>query len=121
MIASPDSGGSIDPEKREKILEDVKSRIQPLTSTSMFLQAFNLNPFVNLNSSNDAKLCLCGEQGDQSSHAFPIPLNTSPILPRFEPVVWQQPKTAKERLKYEIFYMTTFHQITSIIYDSIVI
>ena len=78
----------------------------------MFVQSFNVNPFVNLDSSNVAKPCHCGDDGHDkqgegsvphSSNALPIPPNTPPILPRFEPVVWQHPKTAKERLKYAAF------------------
>ena len=69
----------------------------------MFVQSFNVNPFVNPDSSNNAQPCLCGEQDDQSSDTPSTSQNTQPIPPRFEPVVWLHPKTAKERLKYAAF------------------
>ena len=108
---------AIDPHVRAEILEDIKSRIQPLTASSMFVQVHNVNPFVNpLNAEATSRPCRCGEtdveEGEEvtkttSSTSSSEPGSTSssspPPLPRFEPVSWRPPSTAQEKLKYAAF------------------
>jgi len=102
----------IDPSLRAQILEDIKSRIQPLTASYMLVQVHNVNPFVNPHDTEViSKPCRCGEtrgadeeeENEESSSASPSAPAVSPPLPRFETVSWRPPSTAKEKLRYAAF------------------
>jgi len=118
----------VDPQQRQEILDDIKSRIPPLTAPSMFVQSHRVNPFVNPDSGENSKPCHCKavseSSGDTSLDSTsvcgappppppasppppppppPLPTTSLPPLPRFESVAWLHPSTARERLKYAAF------------------
>ena len=118
----------VDVRQRQEILNDIKSRIQPLPASAMFVQTHRVNPFIDP-SSEEGKPCHCqttsgkhlnghatsesgssenldAEAGSSRSQSSPPPPPHSPPpphKPRFERVSWCYPSTSKERLRYAAF------------------
>jgi len=96
LEASVENGTEVlttDPDMREKILEKIRSRIEPLPEECALIQTHMVNPVVRVQqeASKETMCYDCSNPGP--SHA----------LPRFTTSSWKYPCTKWERLRYMTF------------------